>query len=244
MTSGPSGPPRQYSTADRAQRVRFRRAITLMLMTLVVPGSAQMVAGNRHVGRIATRTWLLLLAVGGSCLLLSLVWSGFAFWAAANTFLLGLVRLLLMLLAVGWALLFMDAWRIGQPLTLHQRHRLAVVGVNGMLCFTVAGSLLFGAHMVGVQRDLMITMFGDGAVSDAKDGRYNVLLLGGDAGAGRVGLRPDSMTVASIDARTGSTVLISLPRNMQDFPFADGSVMDEQFPDGFDADYLLSLIHI
>ena len=77
-------------------------------------------------------------------------------------------------------------------------------------------------------------MFGDGKVTGAHDGRYNVLLLGGDSGAGRWGLRPDSMTVASIDAETGRTVLISLPRNMQNFPFAKGSVMHEQFPDGFD----------
>jgi LCP family protein required for cell wall assembly len=44
------------------------------------------------------------------------------------------------------------------------------------------------------------------------------------------------MTVASIDAETGKTVLIGLPRNMADFPFAPGSVMDEQFPDGFDCE--------
>jgi len=44
------------------------------------------------------------------------------------------------------------------------------------------------------------------------------------------------MTVASIDEETGKTVLISLPRNMQNFPFADGSVMDQQFPDGFDVE--------
>jgi LCP family protein required for cell wall assembly len=31
-------------------------------------------------------------------------------------------------------------------------------------------------------------------------------------------------------------VLIGLPRNMADFPFAEGSVMDEQFPDGFDCE--------
>ena len=141
-----------------------------------------------------------------------------------------------MALAVGWAALFVDAWRIGQPLTLGMPHRRAVVGVNGLLCLSVAGTLLFGAHLVGVQRDLIITMFGDGEATGAHDGRYNVLLLGGDSGAGRWGLRPDSMTVASIDAETGRTVLIGLPRNMANFPFAEGSVMDEQFPDGFDCD--------
>jgi LCP family protein required for cell wall assembly len=110
--------------------------------------------------------------------------------------------------------------------------------VNGVLALSVAAALLFGAHLVGVQRSFILAMSGDGDVSGAHDGRYNVLLLGGDSGAGRWGLRPDSMTVASIDAETGRTVLISLPRNMQHFPFVKGSVMHEQFPDGFDADYL------
>jgi LCP family protein required for cell wall assembly len=44
------------------------------------------------------------------------------------------------------------------------------------------------------------------------------------------------MTVASIDAETGKTVLVGLPRNMANFTFARGSVMDEQFPDGFDCE--------
>jgi hypothetical protein len=43
----------RFTTLDRAQRVRFRRAVTLMLMTLVLPGSAQLVSGRRRVGRVA-----------------------------------------------------------------------------------------------------------------------------------------------------------------------------------------------
>lgn len=228
----------RFTAADRAARVRFRRAMALMLMTLLLPGSAQIVAGNRRIGWIALRTWfvtlvvLLVTAVGG------VFDHGLLFRLGTDTFALFWLRVALMALAVGWALLFFDAWRIGQPLTLSMGHRRAVVGVNGVLCLAVAGSLLFGAHLVGVQRHLMLTMFGDGQVSDAHDGRYNVLLMGGDSGAGRWGLRPDSMTVASIDEDTGRTVLISLPRNMQNFPFVRGSVMHEQFPDGFDADYL------
>lgn len=226
----------RFTTLHRAQRVRFRRAVTLMLMTLVVPGSAQLVSGNRRVGRIALWTWLVLLVGGLLTAVTAYFWHGLAFRAGTDTFFLQLLRLGLMLLAVGWAYLFVDAWRLGQPLTLQRQHRLAIVGVNGVLCFSVAGALLFGAHVVGVQRDFMISMFGDGAASSATHGRYNVLLMGGDSGAGRWGLRPDSMTVASIDEETGKTVLISLPRNMQNFPFAEGSVMDEQFPDGFDAE--------
>ena len=167
---------------------------------------------------------------------MSLVWHGAAFYLVSNTLVLGVLRVVLMAAAIGWVLLFMDAWRLGQPLSLQQNHRLAVVGLNGFLSLSMAAVLLFGAHLVGVQRDFIVTMFGNGEVTGAHDGRFNVLMLGGDAGAGRSGLRPDSMTVASVDAETGRTVLVSLPRNMSNFPFRPGSVMAKQFPNGWSCD--------
>jgi polyisoprenyl-teichoic acid--peptidoglycan teichoic acid transferase len=98
----------------------------------------------------------------------------------------------------------------------------------------VTGALLFASHLVAVQRDFIATVFGDGVTSQAEHGRYNILLLGGDAGPRRVGLRPDSITVASVDEQTGRTVLLGLPRNLEDVPFPAGSVMDRHFPHGFD----------
>lgn len=228
-----AAPHPRATSADRAARVRFRRAVTLMVMTLLLPGSAQLVAGNRRVGRIALRLWMLTVLLAAGLLIAVLVHRELAFWLVSNTVLLALLRMALIAGAVGWAALFMDAWRLGHPLTLGQNQRLAVVGLNGFLSLSVAAVLLLGAHLVAVQRDFMVTMFGDGAASGAHDGRYNVLLLGGDSGAGRWGLRPDSLTVASIDARTGRTVLVGLPRNLANFPFARGSVMDRRFPRGF-----------
>ncbi len=228
----------RFSADDRAARVRFRRAMALMLMTLLLPGSAQLVAGNRKVGIIALRIWFAVVTTFVGTVVVALFWHGLVFRLGFDTTALLGVRLALMALATGWAVLFFDAWRLGQPLTLTMGHRRAAIGVNGVLALSVAAALLFGAHLAGAQRDLILTMSGNGDVTGAHDGRYNVLLMGGDSGAGRWGLRPDSMTVASIDAETGRTVLISLPRNMQNFPFVRGSVMHEQFPDGFDADYL------
>ena len=225
------------TAGDRAARVRYRRALMLMVMTLVVPGSAQLVAGDRRLGRIATRIWASLLVAGLAGLVLAAFHHEYAFWFVSDTTVLGWLRLGLMVLAVGWALLFLDAWRIGQPLSLSLGHRRAVVGLNGILCFSVAGGLLFGAHLVGVQRSFILTTFAGDTVHGANDGRYNVLLVGGDSGAGRWGLRTDSMTVASIDADTGKTVLIGLPRNMTNFPFAKGSVMHKAWPHGFDCGY-------
>jgi LCP family protein required for cell wall assembly len=227
----------RVAAGDRAARVRYRRALMLMVMTLVVPGSAQLVAGDRRIGRLATRIWAALLVATATGMVMAAMHHEYVFWFVSDTTVLAFVRLVLMALAVGWALLFLDAWRIGQPLSLSMGHRRTVVGLNGILCLSVAGALLFGAHLVGVQRTFILTMFSGDTVHGANDGRYNVLLVGGDSGAGRWGLRTDSMTVASIDARTGKTVLIGLPRNMTDFPFAKGSVMHRAWPHGFDCGY-------
>ena len=229
-------PPATSGSDDRLARLRFRRALTLLAMTLLLPGSAQLVAGRKQVGRIAIRIWVGLVAVLGAVIALGMVWPGFIYWLLSNTFMLDLIRLVLFALAVGWAGLLVDAWRLGQPLELVQKHRLAMVGINGVLCLSVAGTLLFASHVVAVQRDFIAAMFGDGLVTESHHGRYNVLLLGGDSGADRWGLRPDSITVASIDAETGHTILFGLPRNMANFPFAADSVMAEQFPDGFDCE--------
>jgi len=60
-----------------------------------------------------------------------------------------------------------------------------------------------------------------------------VLLLGGDAGPDRVGTRPDSITLASIDESTGRTVLLSLPRNLENVPFPPGSAAAGALPRGW-----------
>lgn len=230
------------ASAQRAAEVRFRRALALMAITLVLPGSAQLVAGNRDVGRLALRIWFGLLGTGLVALVALVVHPSWGLTWATDTRLLFVLRWTLALVAIAWGALLVDAWRIGQPLSYGLSQRRAAVGINGVLCLVTTGVLLFGSHLVDVQRQFILTTFGDGRATAAHDGRFNVLLLGGDSGAGRWGLRPDSMTVASVDAETGRTVLIGLPRNLQDFPFREGTPMAEQFPKGFTdcgADYCM-----
>lgn len=245
MTLEPSragGSARERADRD-SSRIRFRRAVGLVLMTLLLPGSAQLVAGNRRIGRIAV--WTSATVFAAVAVLALLTWSDRAVGLSllTNTELLYVVRGLLIVLAVGWAALFVNAWLLGYPPDLRRGHRLAMVGVSSSLCIVTAGTLLAGAHIVAVQRDFITQVFGSTAVSEPEYGRYNVLLLGGDSGSDRVGLRPDSLTVASIDEETGRTVLVSLPRNLEHAPFPEGSVMDKQFPHGFHAEggYLNSI---
>ena len=55
--TSPGSQPRNSSDLALS-RIRFRRALTLMVMTLLLPGSAQIATGNKQVGRIALRVWL------------------------------------------------------------------------------------------------------------------------------------------------------------------------------------------
>jgi polyisoprenyl-teichoic acid--peptidoglycan teichoic acid transferase len=232
----PSGRRAQTDQRPGTVRVRFRRALALLLMTLVLPGSAQLVAGDKRWGRIALRTVATLVGVTLLLAILAKAWPSGVSALLFNSGVLGGLRVLLVLLALGWAALFLDAWRIGDPLGLAQRQRLAVFSLNSVLCVAVSGSLLFGSHLVAVHRSLVMDLFGSGTVSATESGRYNVLLLGGDAGEARQGLRPDSLTVASIDEETGRTVLFSLPRNLEEVPFPDDTPMDDEFPGGFDCE--------
>lgn len=224
------------TAADRAAKVRFRRALALPAMTLVLPGSAQIAAGNKRVGRWAVRISLVLFTLAVGVLVTAYFKPEVVVWLGTTLWLLTWFRLLLIVLAIGWAALFIDAWRLGDPLSLRPPHRRWLVGVNGALALSVAAALFFGSHLVSVHRHMIDAMFAGTHSADAVDGRFNILLIGADSGKSRVGLRTDSLTVASVDAATGRTALIGLPRNLQNFPFAEGSVMEKQFPKGFDCD--------
>ncbi len=64
-------------------------------------------------------------------------------------------------------------------------------------------------------------------------GRWNIALLGGDAGPRRWGLRTDTMIVVSIDRASGDLTGISVPRNLRRLPMPAGPLRD-RFPSGFD----------
>ncbi len=202
-------------------------------MTLLLPGSTQIRAGNRTVGRIALAVWaaLWLTAIGVGVFVL--VARGAAISLFTTESVLRGVQIGLIVLGIGWGALLLDAFRLARPPDLARRHRLGFAVLNLGVALAVVGGLLASASIVDTQRDFVASVFSGGGDTEAKAGRYNILLMGGDADTGRPGLRPDSMTVASVNEETGRTVLISLPRNMQHVPFPDGSPMRKKFPQGF-----------
>lgn len=214
------------------QRLYTRRAIGFVVMSAILPGSAQTFAGNRAVGRWARRIFFAVAALVVLAGVGLLVARGFTVGVLMRPAVLTGATYALWGLFIFWVALLVDAWRLARPLGLVQGRRLAltmvtlalVVGVGGVT--TLASSALTAAGNVA-------QVFKGGGDSEAKAGRYNILLLGADASDKREGLRPDSITVASVDAETGRTVLFGLPRNLERVRFPEGSPLRDRFPDGY-----------
>jgi LCP family protein required for cell wall assembly len=65
-----------------------------------------------------------------------------------------------------------------------------------------------------------------GATPWGDDGRFDLLLLGSDAGGGRFSRRMDVMLLVEIDVSSGSVAMIGLPRNLVNAPFPPGAARD------------------
>lgn len=215
--------------------VRTKRAFLLILLTLFVPGSAQIAAGDRKLGRIALRVTLTVWALLILALVLLFTNRTLLINIITNPVASLLIVLILAALAVGWAVLFINTLRLIRPVLLPQRMR-PVVGVALALAMVVSsGSLGYAAYLLNVSRNAIGSIFNAGGPAiEPVDGRYNFLMMGGDAGADRTGRRPDSLSVLSVDAESGKTAIISVPRNLQNARFSEGSPMLQIYPDGYD----------
>ena len=215
--------------------VRNRRATGLILLTILLPGAAQYVAGNRRVGRTVLRIW----GVLATCALLAglglLFWRGPTIGLLLNGAVAAVMRIMVWVVFLGWLALLFDAWRLSRPPDLKRRARLVLTGTC-LLLAVVAGigtNLLASAFTAA---GYVSDVFTGGGDSQVKRGRYNILLLGVDAAADREGIRPDSINVASIDAETGRTIVFGLPRNLVGVPFPSSSPLAKLYPDGFRCD--------
>ncbi|MFX1818257.1 LCP family protein [Pseudarthrobacter sp. CC4] len=213
--------------------VRTKRAFVLVLLTLLVPGSAQIVAGDRRLGRAALAVTLSVWAVLALTLLLLLLNRPLLINIITNPFASLAIVILLVALAVGWAALFINTLRLIRPVLLEPSVRPAVGFALVLALVLGSGSLGYAAYLLNVGRNAIGNIFSAGPAIDPVDGRYNFLMMGGDAGEDRTGRRPDSLSVLSVDAETGQTAIISVPRNFQNAQFSKDSPMREIYPDGY-----------
>ena len=217
----------------RSTPTMTKRAWWLVGLNLLIPGSAQILAGNRRLGRFG---------VGSTFLLWSLGLVGLIVWFVAHSVILSVVtnpigltviQIVLAAYTVLWVVLTLDTLRLTRLIATAPAMRPAIAAVSILALVATAGAAGYGAVSAGSARNAVSSIFAGTDMVAPVNGRYNILLLGGDAGPDRTGLRPDSTSVASIDASTGATTIIGIPRNMEQIQFAKGSPLYGPFPQGY-----------
>ena len=157
-------------------------------------------------------------------------------------------------LGVLWVATIVGTHLLTRPRVLTTSQRTVGAVAVALLSFLVAAPLAVASTYALDQRSLITTVFkadknirsetrpsnvSTGSNPWANKPRLNILLLGGDSSAQRdavdptEGIRTDTMMLASIDTRTGNTVIIQIPRNMYAMPFPTGSALAKDYPNGF-----------
>lgn len=224
----------------------------------LVPGSAFLATGRRRLGALVVVVFMVLL---GGVAYLATTGLRDVIAVAVDSAALRWVIGGIVALAVAWLLVVL----IGYALLLPRRTRAwqhvlgAVVVLT--LCAGVVAPAVWAVRIADAQAQLLDNVFADresatvpDPVESADDPdpfgdreEVNFLLLGGDGGEGREGVRTDTVIVANVQTDTGATTLFSLPRNLQELPFPEDSPLAEVWPDGFDvgseAESLLNAVY-
>ena len=213
--------------------VMRRRAWWLIIMSIFIPGSAQLLAGNRRLGRILFGTWLVLFVVALVTLVSYLLAAGITlgFWVS-DWGLLGMQVILVVLGAISFVAA-VDTFRLVRFVHVPGRTRIVVAILTVVAMFGPAGGAAYGTYLAGLTRTTIAGIFADAPTVAPIEGKYSFMLLGGDAGPDRIGLRPDSVSLVTVDANSGQITVVGIPRNLYNAPFVRDSPMRAEWPEGF-----------
>jgi polyisoprenyl-teichoic acid--peptidoglycan teichoic acid transferase len=225
--AAPQPPPRQVRGRPGAQ----------MAMSIVLPGTASM--------RRSPLIGLLVFVAGVATPIV------FAAWAfRRRDDLIGVAlesRFLTLVTALGLALVLSRLLAVAEVAHAFRDRRGISwrTGLATLVVVTLAVPVLLYTFRANEARSAVASVFGGGGPSlfvptEEEPGVdpeavTNVLLLGGDAGPGRWGMRTDTMILVSIHEASGRTALVSIPRNLRGLQWPPGTPLATRFPDGFDA---------
>jgi LCP family protein required for cell wall assembly len=229
----------------KEMRSGYRRSMRLTALGTLIPGAGLTRTRHRVVG------WLLLLLVLGTvavaaymALTRGLMRTALALISSPTTLQYAAVALLVA--GAIWAGSIILTAVSSRPARLDRsRTRVLAVFTTLMVAF-VAGGSYKAAEYALITKDTLVDVFGESSLKPGEGAkvdttaadpwkdtpRVNILLLGSDAGVDRTGTRTDSMVVASVDTKTGHSVLISLPRNLENVPLPEGSNLRQWYPSG------------
>lgn len=227
----PNTPFRNVDRADSRQLVK--RARWIIALNLFVPGSVQVVAGNKRLGRIGILFTFGFWAFLALSLLFALVSKVALFTLLTSPVLATPIGIGFVIYAVLIVVSTLDALRLMYVHRITSRFKSILVvlvlltgTLNGYIAGTIGSTALAASNFTS-------TAFKNPDAFEPSKGRYNILVLGGDSGSNRMGLRPDSISVLSVSADTGVAVNIGLPRNLQRIQFKEGTPIRSVYPYGF-----------
>ncbi|GAB2447613.1 hypothetical protein GCM10027187_12940 [Streptosporangium sandarakinum] len=200
----------------------------------VLWGLAHLWAGRRAAGIALMGTFVTL--VGGVAILL-LTSRAELLALIVQPAWLWVFGLAALLFAAATVTVTVRSYQLVRPESLSGPARLLSALAVGVLCALVVAPMAYAARLAYVSQHVVTSIFTANSAPIPVDpwqgrDRINILLIGGDAAANRIGVRTDSMTVASIDTHTGDTVLFGLPRNLEKVPMPPGPAR-QHFPYGF-----------
>ena len=211
-----------------------KRAIFLLVLGVLLPGSPQLLAGNRKLGKFGVRAtlfgWALLVLLG----LIFLVKRSWAFTIVATPSISAIVSVALWVFGIGFAVLLFDTFRISLLGRLYPTARNVLIVFFLIFAILGIGGFSTAANTLKTTGDTVSSIFAQKGFSAASDGRYNIMLIGSDAGKDRFGVRPDSISVLSFNANTGAMVNIGIPRNLQHAPIAADSPLYKFYGNSWD----------
>ena len=227
----PNTPFRNVDRADSRQLVK--RARWIIALNLFVPGSVQVVAGNKRLGRIGILFTFGFWAFLALALLFALVSKVALFTLVTSPVLATPIGVGFVIYAILIVVSTLDALRLMYVHRITSRFKSILVvlvlltgTLNGYIAGTIGSTALAASNFTS-------TAFKNPDAFEPTKGRYNILVLGGDSGSNRMGLRPDSISILSVSADTGMAVNIGLPRNLQRIQFKEGTPIRSVYPYGF-----------
>ncbi|GAB3979892.1 hypothetical protein GCM10029978_076490 [Actinoallomurus acanthiterrae] len=216
------------------------QALGLTLASVFVWGVAHVWSGRRLAGLALMGSFGALVA---GAVTAALVFQESLKQIAVQRTWLGGITIGILALALVWALVVIRSYQVVRPDGLPPAMRVVAGSLVVVMALVVCTPLVYAANSTYVLSNALSTIFPgedhSGQPVNAANPwqnlpRLNVLLLGGDGGQDRTGIRTDSMTVASIDTKTGDTVLFGLPRSLQKFPMPPR--LRSRWPDGYTGD--------
>jgi LCP family protein required for cell wall assembly len=213
-----------------------RRGWWLLVLGVLIPGSAQVLAGSRRLGRFGLAATLVLWALVVTAIVLAIVALPTLVTIATHPVVLVAAQVLIVFYAVLWIVLTIDMLRLVRLVKLRGAARAAIAVTTVALLVVFGGGAAYGFMVAGTTRTTVSDIFAGNDIEPPVDGRYNILLLGVDSGPDRDGTRPDSISVVSVDAETGESVIFGLPRELEYVPFSADSPMLALYPGGYGVD--------